>query len=106
MDENCRDKWKYLAHWEKWLRNRFCEGSSPHNVIDKLPDRPKTAYRYFYEHQMQLLKEEKAEGLEPGTKSYCSKGRFFGQLQREFKLMNQGRRQMYDDAAKVDEIRF
>lgn len=55
---------------------------------------------------MQLSREEKMEGLEPGSKSYCSRRGFFGQLSREFKLMNTSRRKIYDDAATEDELRF
>ena len=45
MAENCKDKWKYFAHWETWLRNRYCStDGKPFNLISKLPVRPKTAY--------------------------------------------------------------
>ena len=104
MDENFRDKWKYLAHWEKWLRNRYCKDTKPHNVISKLPDRPRTAYRYFYEHQMQLMREERAEGLEPGSKSLWQ-GRY-GRMTCEFKSLRPEHKEKYEKAAEADNKRF
>lgn len=50
MENNSRNKWLYLAHWERWLRNRYCKGNLPHNVISRLPQRPKSAFKYFYDH--------------------------------------------------------
>ena len=84
MDQNSRDRWKYLATWEKWLRNRFCY-DKPNNIISKLPERPKSAYRFFYEHQMQMIRQEKEEGLEKGSKSYFSRGGYFGHMTSEYK---------------------
>ena len=48
---------------------------------------------------MKLLKEEKDEDLERGTRSYFSKGGFFGHMTSEFKMLRPERRKMYEDAA-------
>jgi hypothetical protein len=48
-EESVKTRWKYVEHWEAWLRRRFCTDKS-RPLLPSLPRRPKAAFRYFSEH--------------------------------------------------------
>ena len=69
-------------------------------MIPNLPPRNRTAFRFFFEHQIQLCDEEKEAGLERGSKSCFSKGGFFGHMSSEYKNLDKEGRKVYEDAEK------
>jgi hypothetical protein len=44
-----KNKWTFIEQWEVWLRRRFCE--SDKYKLRPLPNRPKTAYRYYFDRR-------------------------------------------------------
>lgn len=55
-----KDKFAFIENWEVWLRRRFCDSSK--YTLPALPERPKTAYKYFFEYKTRQRREAKERG--------------------------------------------
>jgi len=120
-EQAVKSRWKYVEHWEAWLRRKFCT-TKPKQLLPNLPVRPKAAFRYFSEHMSEIRRQRKAMdeeyqlspipeigegvGILALVKNKKRKPGFFQNLSAEWKEMTDEKRKVFEDMAKSDEERY